>query len=480
MRQLIYRLTEPAQTIPDARKIFSNHDLSVLIVPLFLEQLLEVLVGVADTFMVSYAGEAAVSGVSLVNMFNTVFIFLFSALAAGGAVVVSQYIGSHDEKNGSLSAGQLVMIAAVFSTAAMIFSLALNRQLLRLLFGEADRDVMEACVTYLQISAYSYPAIAVYNAGAAVYRSMGKTRVTMNISLAANGINIAGNAIGVFVFHAGVAGVAYPSLIARTFSAVVILFLCFRQQDGMTGSQENRRPVPGSPVCVRLKWKNIFRWEGGMVKRILGIAVPNGIENGLFQLTKVALSSITALFGTVQIAANGVAQSFWSVAALMGTSLGLAFVTVIGQCMGAGDTDAAEYYMKKLLRITFLASILWNALILLAAPLVLKGYALSDEAADLVVVLVIIHNIFNALFYPLSGALANGLRAAGDVKFTMYVSIFSTIGCRVVFSVLFGICLNMGVIGISFAMCLDWMIRAAFFWARFRKGKWKEFRVIGQ
>ena len=164
----------------------------------------------------------------------------------------------------------------------------------------------------------------------------------------------------------------------------------------------------------------------------------------------------------------------------MGTALGLAFVTVIGQCMGAGDTDAAEYYMKKLLRITFLASILWNALILLAAPLVLKGYALSDEAADLVVVLVIIHNIFNALFYPLSGALANGLRAAGDVKFTMYVSIFSTIGCRVALSVLFGICLNMGVIGIAFAMCLDWMIRAAFFWARFRKGKWKEFRVIGQ
>lgn len=446
MRRLIYRLTEPAQTIPDARKIFSNHDLGVLIVPLFLEQLLEVLVGVADTFMVSYAGEASVSGVSLVNMFNTVFIFLFSALAAGGAVVVSQYIGSHDEKNGSLSAGQLVMIAAVFSTAAMIFSLALNRQLLRLLFGEVDRDVMEACVTYLQISAYSYPAIAVYNAGAAVYRSMGKTRVTMNISLAANGINITGNAIGVFIFHAGVAGVAYPSLIARTFSAVVILFLCFRQQEGMPDSRENKRPV-----CVRLKWKNILWWEGGMVKRILGIAVPNGIENGLFQLTKVALSSITALFGTVQIAANGVAQSFWSVAALMGTALGLAFVTVIGQCMGAGDTDAAEYYMKKLLRITFLASILWNALILLAAPLVLKGYALS-----------------------------NGLRAAGDVKFTMYVSIVSTIGCRVVFSVLFGIYLYMGVIGIAFAMCLDWMIRAAFFWSRFRKGKWKEFRVIGQ
>ena len=466
MRRLIYRLTEPKHTIPEERKIFSDHDLKILIVPLFLEQLLGVLVGVADTFMVSYAGEAAVSGVSLVNMFNTVFLFLFSALAAGGAVVVSQYIGSRGEKTANLAAGQLVMISAVFSAAVMIFCLVLNRQLLRLLFGEVERDVMEACVTYLQISAYSYPVIAVYNAGAAIYRSMGKTDVTMNISLAANGINVLGNAVGVFVFHAGVAGVAYPSLIARTFSAAVILILCFRKE---TETQ----------VSVRLSWWNIFRWESGMVKRILRIAVPNGIENGLFQLVKVALSSITALFGTVQIAANGVAQSFWSVAALMGTALGLAFVTVIGQCMGAGDTEAAEYYMRKLLRITLLASVLWNALILLATPLVLKGYALSDEAADLVVILVIIHNIFNALFYPFSGALSNGLRATGDVRFTMYVSIFSTIGCRVVFSVLLGIWMDLGVIGVAFAMCMDWMIRAAFFWVRFRRGKWKEFRVIG-
>ena len=462
MRQMIYRLTEPAKTIPEERKLFTDHDLKVLILPLFLEQLLEVLVGVADTFMVSYAGEAAVSGVSLVNMFNTVFIFLFSALASGGAVVVSQYIGSRDRDNGNLSAGQLVMVSVVFSAAAMILSLIFNRQLLSVLFGEVDKEVMTACVTYLRISAYSYPAIAIYNAGAAVCRSMGKTNVTMNISLAANGINIVGNAAGVFVFHAGVAGVAYPSLIARSFSAVVILILCFRQREQ-----------------VRLLWKNIFRWEGRMVRRILGIAVPNGIENGLFQLVKVALSSITALFGTVQIAANGVAQSFWSVAALMGTALGLAFVTVIGQCMGAGDTEAADYYMRKLLRITVLASILWNGLILLTTPIILRGYALSAGAEYLVVLLVIIHNIFNALFYPFSGALANGLRAAGDVKFTMYVSIFSTIGCRVVFSILFGILLGMGVVGIAFAMCLDWMIRALFFWVRFRRGKWKAFRVIG-
>ena len=216
-----------------------------------------------------------------------------------------------------------------------------------------------------------------------------------------------------------------------------------------------------------------------MIRKILGIAVPNGIENGLFQMIKVALSSITALFGTVQIAANGVAQSFWSVAALMGTALGLAFITVIGQCMGAGDRQAADYYMRKLLRITFLASVLWNGVILLISPMVLQGYALSPQARSLTFVLILIHNIFNALFYPLSGALSNGLRAAGDVKFTMYVSIFSTIVCRVVFSVIFGIWMDMGVIGVALAMCLDWGLRALLFWIRFKKGKWKEFQVIG-
>ena len=354
-----------------------------------------------------------------------------------------------------------MMVSAVFSIILMVFVLILNQQLLRLLFGEVDRDVMEACVTYLRISAYSYPALAVYNAGAAMHRSMGKTKVTMYLSVASNGINVAGNAIGVFVLHAGVAGVAYPSLIARVFSAVVITRMCFDKNN-----------------LVWLERKKIFCRDGNMIRRILGIAIPNGIENGLFQLAKVALSSITALFGTVQIAANGVAQSFWSVAALMGTAMGLAFVTVIGQCMGANDREAAEYYMRKLLRLTFVMSILWNGLILVVSPLVLKGYALSAEAASLVVILILIHNVFNAVFYPLSGALSNGLRAAGDVKFTMYISLLSTVAGRVVCSVILAVWMNMGVIGIALAMCLDWGIRALIFWVRFVRGRWKKFSVI--
>ena len=459
---MIRKLIEPRQGIAKEQKLFSNLDLKELIVPLFMEQLLTVLVGVADTFMVSYAGEAAVSGVSLVNMFNTIFIFLFSALASGGAIVVSQYIGSRDKENGNLSSGQLMMISIVFSLFITIFVLILNQQLLRLLFGEVEFDVMEACVTYLRISAYSYPALAVYNAGAAMHRSMGKTNVTMYLSVVSNGINVVGNIIGVFILHAGVAGVAYPSFIARAFSAVVITWLCFNRKN-----------------TIWLERKHIFFWDRPMVHRILRIAIPNGVENGLFQLAKVALSSITALFGTVQIAANGVAQSFWSMAALMGTAMGLAFVTVVGQCMGAGDKEATEYYMRKLLRLTFVTSVLWNGLIMAVAPLVLKRYALSAETSELVVLLIAIHNLFNAVCYPLSGALSNGLRAVGDVKFTMYVSLLSTIVGRVLFSVIFAIWMNMGVIGVAFAMCLDWAVRAVIFWLRFVKGSWKKFNVIG-
>ena len=337
----------------------------------------------------------------------------------------------------------------------------LHRQILRLMFGKVEPEVMEACVTYLRISAYSYPAIAVYNAGAAVYRSVGKTSTTMYISVLSNIINVIGNVIGVFVLNAGVAGVAYPSLAARMFSAVVITGLCFRKRER---------------VQYRLGW--ILQWNRDLMRRILGIAVPNGIENGIFQFVKVALSSVAALFGTYQIAANGIAQSIWSMAALAGVTMGPVFITVIGQCMGAGDSGQAEYYFKKLLKITLLLSLIWNAMIFAVTPLLMKAYILADETKRLVILLVLIHNVFNSIAFPFSGPLGNGLRAAGDVKFTMVVSIASTIGGRLIFSLLFGIVFQMGVIGIACAMCLDWLLRAIIFYVRFKAGKWKCFKVI--
>lgn len=432
-----------------------------MIVPLFLEQLLVMLVGLADTLVVSYAGEAAVSGVSLVNQFNTIFIYLFTALASGGAVVISQYICRKAMDAAGESASQLLLFSAIFSALISAFVLVGNEGMLRLMFGKVESDVMQACIIYLRISAYSYPALAVYNAGAALFRSMGKTGVTMYLSVASNIINVIGNLIGVFVLHAGVAGVAWPSLIARTFSAVVITVLCFCKK---------------TEVFYTYQW--IFRWNGELMQYILRIAIPNGLENGVFQLVKVTLSSIVALFGTYQIAANGVAQSIWSLAALAGVAMGPVFITVIGQCMGNRDTQAAEVYFRKLTKITLLLSSMWNLLIFLLTPVFMRFYALEPDTKQLVIKLVLIHNLFNAITYPFSGALSNGLRAAGDVKFTMYVSVLSTIAVRLLLSWILGVVLQMGVIGIAIAMVSDWTIRAIIFYRRQRSGKWKTFQVI--
>jgi putative MATE family efflux protein len=455
------RLIEPRQQIPEERKKFSNGDLKTLIVPIIIEQFLALLVGIADTMMISYAGEAAVSGVSLVNQLNNVFIMVFTALASGGAVVASQYIGSKDRKNGVLAASQLVMITGLISILMTVVVLLFGRQMFDLLFGNVETDVLEAGLTYLRISAYSFPFLAVYNGCAGLFRSMGKTKELMNVSIVMNIINVVGNAIGIFVLRAGVAGVAYPSLLSRIFAAAMMFYLSLNEKN---------------PVYIRVR--QIFAWRSKMIVRIFKIAIPSSVENGLFQISKVALSSIVAMFGTVQIAANGVAQSFWSMAAMFCLAMGPAFITVIGQYMGAGDTEGADYYMKKLLRLTYLGGILWNVVFLLIAPLLLQMYDLSDEAVRLVLILVLLHNIFNAMFCPISFSMSNGMRAAGDVKFTMYASIFSTVICRVILSILFGVVMDMGVIGITIAMIADWAIHAVLIAVRYRSGKWKNFKVI--
>lgn len=440
---------------------FSDKQLKQMIVPLFWEQLLVMLVGLADTLIVSYAGEAAVSGVSLVNQFNTIFIYLFTALASGGAVVISQYLGRREGSRAGGAASQLLRFSALFAVVLGAAVLAGNGPMLRLLFGKVEPDVMNACVTYLKISACAYPAIAVYQTGAAVYRSMGKTDVTMRISIAANGINVVGNIIGVFVLRVGVAGVAWPSFLSHAFSAAVITVLCFGK---------------GNEAAYRKQW--ILSRNGGLLKNILRVAIPNGVENGVFQLVKVALSSIVALFGTYQIAANGVAQSIWSLAALAGVAMGPVYITVIGQCMGNGDTEAAEFYFRRLTKITLLVSAGWNFLILLLTPAFLQFYALSPEAKQLVIWLVVIHNVFNAAAYPFAGAFSNGLRAAGDVKFTMVVSAACTVLVRLALSYLLGVVWHLGVIGIALAMACDWVARAVLFVWRQKTGKWKSFRVI--
>lgn len=441
--------------------MFSDKKLRAMILPLFMEQLLVMFVGIADTFVVSFAGEAAVSGVSLVNAFNTIFIYLFTALASGGAVVISQYIGRNESDTAGRASSQLLTASLLISTAAAAIVLLVNEPLMRLMFGRAEPEVLEACVTYLRISAYSYPALAVYNAGASLYRSFGKTSTTMYISVISNVINVVGNLIGVFILNAGVAGVAYPSLIARVFSAVAITAFCFLSKN---------------PVKYRLNW--ILSWHWKLLHQMLRIAVPNGLESGIFQLVKVGLGSVAALFGTYQIAANGIAQSIWSMASLVCVTMGPVFITVVGQCMGAGEAEAAEQYFKNLMKTTILFSIVWNGVIFIITPVLLNFYSLEEETKQLVILLVLVHNIFNAMAFPFADPLGKGLRAAGDVKFTTLVSLGTTLGGRLVFSILFGVMMDLGVMGIAYAMCLDWVLRGMIFWLRFKQNKWKQCKVI--
>lgn len=441
--------------------MFSNKDLRKLIIPLFVEQFLLMFVGIADTFVVSFSSEADVSGVSLVTSFNTVLIFLFTALSAGGAVIISQYIGRKDYKEASQSAGQLLLISVLISVGMMVLILVFRHPLLKLLFGKIEPDVMDACEEYLVITTISLPALAVYDAGAALCRSIKKTDATMWISTVVNIMNVIGNCIGVFVLHLGAAGVAYPSLVTRIISACAVTVYCFR---------------PGLEVSYKIS--SIIRWKGDIQKKIMSIALPNGLENGVHQLVKVALSSMVALFGTYQIAANGMAQSIWSLASIMGLAMSPVYTTVIGQCMGAGDIKSANYYFKKLDRITLVLSVLWNALIFAITPLIIRYSAISDEAKSLVIWLVLINNIFNGLAYPFAGSLGSGLRAAGDVKFTMIVSISLTIGARLLFSALFGLVFGWGVIGIAIGMSMDLVFRGIIFIRRYKSQKWTGFKLI--
>lgn len=458
---LIQSLVEPRQKLPEQRKLYTDNMLKTMIIPLLIEQLLQMIVGLADTMMVSYAGEEVVAGVGLDTMIYTIFTYLFTAISAGGSVVVAQYIGSRNRENGNLAASQIFHLAGVLSLICMVLMLLFGSRLLELMYPSTEKLTMEACKTYMWIVAMSFPANAVYNAGAALYRTMGKTAVTMKVSFAANLVNVAGNAIGIFVLHAGAAGVAWPTTISWYVAAVVMTALCFRRR------QE-----------VQVHWKQMFRLDGAMAKRILGVAVPNSVESTLFQAAKVVLGVLIATFGTSQIAANATGQTFWSLAACMGVAMSTVFITVIGQCVGAGDEEAAAWYMRKLTRLSIVLAVVWNTLVMALTPLLLPLYDLGDETKRLILIIVAIHNLFSATVQPFAMPLSSGLRAAGDVKFTMWASILCTVVCRTLFSFILAEGLNMGVIGITIAMALDWCIKAGLDIWRFNSGKWRNRQVI--
>lgn len=466
-------MNEP-NTLAASKPIFSRRALTRLIVPLVIEQFLLMTVGMVDIVMVTSTGEAAVSGVSLVDNINTLLIQVFAALSTGGAVVVSQYLGRGERENARKAAKQLIYAVVIAGTLLTAFALLLREKLLYFVFGSIPDDVMKSALDYFIITAMAYPFMAVYNAGAALFRSMGNSRVSMFNSAIVNLVNFAVGAPLIYRYHMGAAGSAIGTLVSRIVAAVIILFLLQRSDN---------------PLRIEGLWKPEF--HPGIIKRILAIGVPTGLENGLFQVGKLIVLSLVTTLGateamrTAAIAANGIAGSVSGVANMPGTAMGLAMVTVVGQCIGAKEMEQAVSYAKKLLALSYVSVGVLSILLFFFAGPVTAIFGLGSDAAAMTVQVLRIFSVFSLLFWPLSFTLPNALRAAGDVFFTMSVSLFSMFVFRLGFSYLlapaslFGLpMLNMGLAGVWLAMCLDWIVRGMIFGVRFLRGRWKRFQVI--
>lgn len=441
--------------------LFSNRELANLIGPLVIEQLLAVFVGMADSIMVANVGEAAVSGVSLVDNIMILIINIFAALATGGAVVAGQYIGRKDEKSACKAATQLVWFVSLSAVAIMILVYLGKDIILNQVFGHITAEVKGHADIYLLIVTASIPFIALYNGGAAIFRAMGNSQVSMRVSLLMNAINVTGNAILVFGLRIGTAGVAIPTLISRMVAAIVITVLLCNQTR-----------------ILHIERTLKIRFDGRMIRKILAIGVPNGLENSMFQLGKILVLSLVSTFGTYAIAANAVSNAIALFQILPGMAISLAITTVISQCVGANDYEQVHYYLKKLLAIIYVAMVGTVALIFLALPLILKAYNLSDQTAAAATNIIHFHGISAMIIWALSFALPAAYRAAGDAKACMYTSIVSMWIFRIGFSYLVGKYMGLGVFGVWVAMVIDWVVRAICFVIRYFNGKWKHGAIV--
>lgn len=438
-------------------RLFSRNDLVRLIIPLIVDQFLQVAVGLSDSIMVARVGEAAVSGVSLVDTVMLLIINIFTALATGGAVIAGQYLGRKDPKTGCEATAQLFNFTFLFSIFIMILGYLGQNVILYHVFGKIEPEVMKDSRTYLLIVLSSIPMIAMYNAGAAIFRAMGNSNVAMKTSLLMNSINVFGNALLIFGFHCGVEGVAIPTVVSRGVACVVILILL--------NNQEHELHIL-HPYPFKIKWN--------VLKKILYIGIPNGLENSMFQLGKIAVLSLVSGLGTASLAANAVGNNIANFAILPGMSFGFALLTVCAQCVGAGDFEQVKYYTKHMMRVEYLCLIASNLIVILALPFILSVYNLSDEAAQYANDIILYHAACVVTIWPLSFTLPNTLRAAADVKVTMVLSIISMWVFRFGFSYLLAIEFHMGIFGVWVAMTIDWLVRGIFFVCRYRSGRWQK------
>lgn len=429
--------------------MFTRKDLAKLLLPLIVEQLLAVLVGMADVVMVAAVGETAVSGVSLVDSISILIIQMLAALATGGSVVCAQYIGKKQPENACEAAGQLILVTTMVSVVIAVIALIGNRHLLAMIFGKVENSVMENAQIYFWLSALSYPFLAVYNSCAALYRAMGNSKVSMYASLVMNAINIAGNAICVFGLHMGVEGVGIPTLVSRAFAAILMMFLIQRPQN-----------------VIRIRNLQELRFNGRMIKDILKVGVPNGMENTMFQFGKLFLQSLVSSLGTVAIASYAVASNLVTFEYLVGNAIGLGIITIVGQCVGAGEWEQAKQYTKKLVLVNYAALVVICSLMILFRNQVVGIYNLSPEATRTSAELLFAHSLAMVV-WPLAFTIPYSLRASFDAPFTMYVSVASMWIFRIASAYFFVKVLNLGVMGVWYGMYIDWVFRGLLFINRF-------------
>ncbi|MEA5049154.1 MAG: MATE family efflux transporter [Eubacteriales bacterium] len=443
------------------RPMFTPVALRRLIIPLILEQFLAMTVGLAATIMITHVSEAAVSGVSLVDAINNLFINILAALCTGGAIVCAQYLGRRDSEHARLSARQLFYIALIFSVTIGAVFLAAPRFFVRIIFGAVDADVMKSATTYLTFSALSYPFLAVYNACAALFRSMGNSRVSLLASLVMNVVNVAINAILIYVFQFGVVGAGIATLVSRAVAAVITLFLIRNQHNP-----------------VYLKGLHRVSFDGRLIRSILSVGIPTGFENGLFNFGRLVVQTLIVSLGTAALAANAIIGSISNMAIVPGLGMGLAIVTVFGQCVGAGDYEQAVSYLKKMMLYTVVSMASVNIPLFLFSRQIVGLFPLDPSVMEESAQVLRFLGISGVLFWPLSFAFPNALRAAGDARFTMVVSASSMWFVRFGLSYLFIKVLGMGFAGVWYGMMIDWIFRCFFFIFRYRSGKWKTKCVI--
>ncbi|HAP20328.1 MAG TPA: MATE family efflux transporter [Lachnospiraceae bacterium] len=438
--------------------LYSNRDLKKLIIPLIVEQVLAIAVGMADTIMVSAAGEAAVSGVSLVDTVNILLINIFSALATGGAVVAGHFLGKKKREDACRTAWQILEFATLLALLISALFIIAHNSLLRLMFGKIEREVMQASRTYLIITAFSFVALAVYNSCAALFRAMNGAKVTMWVSLLMNGINVIGNAVCIYGLHMGVAGVAIPTTVSRYVAAAVIFSLMFRKENEIH-------------LCGQLR----LGFDKQLIKKILYIAVPNGLENSMFQMGKILVISAVSTMGTAAIAANAVANTLASWNILPGVAMNLAIVSVVSVCVGAGEYGQARYYTKKLCLLAEAGMVLISVVLFFSVPYIARLYHLGPEAYGMTVEVMRFHAVLAVFLWVCSFSIPNTLRAAGDVVLPMGIAIISMWLFRVVAAYVFTYVFHIGLLGIWVAMIIDWGFRAVCYLLRYRGHKWEMF-----